>query len=96
MIIYFFILLNLNTLNPPPPPRPHPRINDVCSGRMTWGSKLQYWFLGEGVGVYRGRDTYIYYAKKGHFIEVSPHVSSLIVANGDVGWFSSPYFLVVF
>ena len=54
-------------------------------------------FLGEGVGYTGGGgDRYIYYAKKGHVIEVSQHFSSLIVTKGDVGWLSSPYFLVVF
>ena len=61
-------------------------------------SKLQHWVLREEGGGGGGApgDRYIYYAKKGHFIEVSQHFSSLIVAKGDVGWFSSPYFLLVF
>ena len=71
MIIYFFILLNWNSLIPPPPP--NRRINDVCSKRMTWGSTLLHWFLGEEMRYTGGGDRYIYYSKKGHFIEVSEH-----------------------
>ena len=94
MIIYFFILLNWNSLIPPPAPIPGLMMFVVDEWLEGLNCNIDFW--GRGLAYTGEGDTYIYYAKKGHFIEVSPHVSSLIVANGDVGWFSSPYFLVVF
>ena len=46
----FIISFLLNAVNPLTT-----RINVVWSKRRTWGSKMQHWFWGEGVGLDRGR-----------------------------------------
>ena len=60
LIILFYLICHTS---------PHPPINVVYSKRKTWGSKIQHWFWGEGVGMF----------KKGPFYRSVSTLLSLIV-----------------
>ena len=62
---------------------PLPRINVVCGKIQTWGSKKTTLVVGKWKDVHRGEgDRYVHCSKRGHFIEVSQHVSLIVAAKG--------------